>query len=60
MKGILSLRPVKVWVLSHVYEHIKICYLSYAILSMLEYHIEKQAYPSQMPLNFSVAVTGCS
>jgi len=41
MKGILSLRPVRVWLLSHVYAHIKICYLSYAILSMLEYHIEK-------------------
>ena len=27
--------------LSHVYAHIKICYLSYAILSMLQYRIER-------------------
>ncbi len=41
MKGVLSLRPVRVWVPSHVYAHIKICYLSYAILSMLQYRIER-------------------
>ena len=41
MKGVLSLRPVRVWLLSHVYAHIKICYLAYAILSMLEYRISK-------------------
>ncbi len=39
MKGVISLRPVRVWLLSHVYAHIKICYLTYAILSMLEYRI---------------------
>ncbi|EQB65610.1 MAG: hypothetical protein AMDU3_IPLC00002G0247 [Thermoplasmatales archaeon I-plasma] len=41
MKGVLSLRPVRVWVLSYVYAHMKICYLSYTILSMLQYHIER-------------------
>ena len=41
MKGVLSLRPVGVWLLSHVYAHIKTCYLSYAILSMLQYRIER-------------------
>ena len=41
MKGVLSLSPEGVWVLSYVYAHMKICYLSYAILSMLPYHIER-------------------
>ena len=41
MKGILSLRPVRFWMLSHVNAHIKICYLSYAILATLQYRIEK-------------------
>ena len=41
MRGVLSLRPVRVWLLSHVYAHVKICYLSYAILSMLQYRIER-------------------
>ena len=41
MKGVLSLKPVSVWVLSYVYAHMKICYLSYTILSMLQYHIER-------------------
>jgi transposase len=41
MKGVLSLSPEGVWVLSYVYAHMKICYLSYTILSMLQYHIER-------------------
>lgn len=41
MKGILSLRLVRVWLLSHVYAHIKICYLAYAILTMLQFKIAK-------------------
>lgn len=40
MKGIISLRPVRVWPLSHVYGHIKVCYLAYAILTMLQHRIE--------------------
>ncbi len=40
MKGIISLRPVRVWLLSHVYGHIKVCYLAYAILTMLQHRIE--------------------
>ncbi|MDG6928390.1 MAG: transposase [Nitrososphaerota archaeon] len=39
MKGIISLRPVRVWLRSHVEAHVRICYMAYAILSLLEYRI---------------------
>ncbi len=51
MKGVISLRPVRVWLLSHVYAHIKICYLSYAILSMLEYKIRSTGISGTEALN---------
>ena len=41
MKGVLDLRPVRVWLTSHIEGHVKICYLSYAILSYLGYIMEK-------------------
>lgn len=40
MKGVLSLRPVRAWLKSHVNGHVRICYLSYTILSMLAYRIK--------------------
>lgn len=39
MKGVLSLRPVRVWLKSHVEAHVKICYVAYAILSLLQFRI---------------------
>ena len=42
MKGVLDLRPVRVWLKSHIEGHVKICYLSYAILSYLSYILEKK------------------
>ena len=39
MKGVLSLRPVRVWLRSHVEAHVKVCYVAYAILSLLEFKI---------------------
>ncbi len=39
MKGIISLRPVRVWLRSHVEAHVRICYMAYAMLSLLEYRI---------------------
>jgi transposase len=39
LKGILSLRPVRVWLRSHVEAHIKICYVAYAILSLLQFEV---------------------
>ena len=37
LKGVLDLRPVRVWLKSHIESHIKICYLAYAILAYLDY-----------------------
>jgi transposase len=39
IKGVLSLRPVRVWLKSHVEAHVKICYVAYAMLSLLEFKI---------------------
>src|SRR3989338_4157291 len=33
IKGVLNLRPIRVWLNNHIEGHIKICYLAYAILS---------------------------
>jgi len=40
IKGVLSLRPVRMWLKNHVNGHVRICYLAYAILSMLKYKLE--------------------
>ena len=37
MKGVLELRPVRVWLKSHIEGHIKVCYLAYALLAYLDY-----------------------
>ncbi len=37
IKGVLDLRPVRVWLKSHIESHIKICYLAYAILAYLDF-----------------------
>jgi transposase len=41
MKGVLSLRPVRVWLKSHVEAHIKICFIAYAVLSLLQFKISR-------------------
>lgn len=40
IKGILDIRPVRVWLKSHIEGQVKICYLAYAILSYLGYILE--------------------
>ena len=42
MKGVLDLRPVRVWLSSHIEGHVKICYLAYSILTYLSYILEKK------------------
>ena len=42
IKGVLDLRPVRVWLKSHIEGHVKICYLAYSILSYLGYILEKK------------------
>ncbi len=41
LKGVLSLRPIRVWLSEHITGHIKICYLAYAILSFMNYKLKK-------------------
>jgi len=41
IKGVLSLRPIRVWLSNHVEGHIKICYLAYAILSLIDFKLKK-------------------
>ncbi len=41
MKGVLNLRPIRVWLETHVNGHIMICYLAYAILALMNYKLKK-------------------
>ena len=41
LKGILALRPIRVWMKEHVEAHVKICYLAYAIFSYLNYKLKR-------------------
>lgn len=41
IKGALSLRPIRVWAKEHIEGHLRICYLTYAILSFLDYFAKK-------------------
>lgn len=42
IKGILNLRPIRVWLKDHVEGHIKICYMAYAILSLMNYKLKEK------------------
>ncbi|MDR2203111.1 MAG: hypothetical protein LBE76_02180 [Nitrososphaerota archaeon] len=39
LKGVLGLRLVRVWLCSYVEAHMKICYVAYAVLSLLAFRI---------------------
>ncbi|MBU2522861.1 MAG: transposase [Nanoarchaeota archaeon] len=41
IKGVLNLRPIRVWLSNHIEGHIKICYLAYAILSLMNFKLKK-------------------
>jgi transposase len=41
LKGITNLRPIRHWLYNRVTAHVFICYLSYLLLSLLQYHIDK-------------------
>lgn len=51
IKGILNLRPIRVWLKDHVEAHIKICYLAYAILSFMNCKLRKINISSVDALN---------
>ncbi len=41
VKGVISLRPIRVWLKEHIISHIHICYLAFALLSLLNYKVKK-------------------
>jgi hypothetical protein len=41
IKGILNLNPIRLWLENHVEGHIKICYLAYAILSLINFKLKQ-------------------
>lgn len=41
LKGVLNIRPIRVWLKEHVNGHIRVCYLAYAILALLQYRVKK-------------------
>lgn len=51
IKGILNLRPIRVWLKDHVEAHIRICYLAYAILSFMNYKLRRMNISSIEALN---------
>ena len=60
MKRVLDLRPVRVWLRSHIESHVKICYLSYARLSYLGYILEKKGISGPEALDtLKTPDTGC-
>lgn len=51
LKGILALRPIRVWLKNHVEGHINICYLAYAILAYMNYKLQKTNTTATEALN---------
>lgn len=41
LKGVLNLRPIRVWLKNHIEGHINICYLAYAILAYMNYKLQR-------------------
>lgn len=41
LKGVLNIRSIRVWLKEHVRGHVRVCYLAYAILSLLQYRVKK-------------------
>ncbi|MEM5793604.1 MAG: hypothetical protein QXY45_04610, partial [Candidatus Aenigmatarchaeota archaeon] len=41
LKGVLSLRPIRVWLSEHIEGHFRICFLAYAILSYMNFKLRK-------------------
>ena len=44
LKGILNLRPIRVWLQEHINGHIAICYLAYAIIAYMNYKLRKTEF----------------
>ncbi len=44
MKGVLNIRPMRVWLKKHIEGHFRICYLAYAILSLMRFKLKKSEF----------------
>ena len=42
LKGITRLQPIRHWLYNRVHSHVFICYLSYLLLSLLNYHLRDE------------------
>lgn len=51
LKGVLNLRPIRVWLKNHIEGHISICYLAYAILAYMNYKLRKTNTSATEALN---------
>lgn len=45
LKGVIGLRPIRKWLAKRVKAHVFICYLSYLLLSILDYKLKKKLVP---------------
>lgn len=41
LKGVIKVRPIRHWLYNRVIAHVFVCYLSYLLLSLLKYRLEK-------------------
>lgn len=51
LKGVLNLRPIRVWLKNHIEGHISVCYLAYAILAYMNYKLRKTNISATEALN---------
>lgn len=45
LKGVINLRPIRVRTKEHIRSHVKICYMAYALLSLMGYKLRKIMSP---------------
>lgn len=50
LKGITQLRPIRHWLSERVRAHVFICYLSYLLLSLLEYRLRRTEFSAEAAL----------
>lgn len=44
IKGVLNVRPVRVWLREHVIGHMRVCYLAYSILALMNYRLKSTPF----------------
>lgn len=51
IKGIVRLQPIRHWLYNRVIAHVFICYLSYLLLSLLQYRLKKTSLSAEKALS---------